>query len=249
VKRSSNNHTLKAMLTIGSMITKKGWDARNGPTCSAACSRNKAATLPTARAASTQAQRRHQPRRRVQVVLHRPGQHLPHGGVLGIQPPGGGRLPGDGCHPRRGLLGDPQASQVVAEVFGAEGISVHTGVPAARVQHHGQQMVVTLGSGEEITAGRLVVATGRHPVTAHLGLQTAGVRLDERGHIVTDRHLATTVRGIYAAGEVTGRMAFTHAAFAMGRLAVRNALRPRWSQPDTFKTAVLGATIVAARAG
>ena len=38
------------MLTIGSMITKKGWETRSGPTCSAACSRNKAATPPTARA-------------------------------------------------------------------------------------------------------------------------------------------------------------------------------------------------------
>jgi hypothetical protein len=50
VKRSPNSHTLKAILTIGSMITRKGWETRSGPTCSAAYSRNKAATPPAARA-------------------------------------------------------------------------------------------------------------------------------------------------------------------------------------------------------
>jgi pyruvate/2-oxoglutarate dehydrogenase complex dihydrolipoamide dehydrogenase (E3) component len=141
--------------------------------------------------------------------------------------------------PRLLPAADPEASQIVEEVFGAEGISVHTGVPAAHVHPDGKQVAVTLASGQDITAGQLLVATGRHPVTAHLGLEAAGVRLDERGHIMTDRHLATTARGIYAAGDVTGRMPFTHAAFAMGRLAARNALRPRWSPPGTFKTAAI----------
>jgi hypothetical protein len=43
-------HTARVMLTIGSTITRKGWEARSGPTCSDACCRNKAATLPTTRA-------------------------------------------------------------------------------------------------------------------------------------------------------------------------------------------------------
>jgi len=50
VKRSPNSHTLRMMLTIGSTITRNGWEARSGPTCSAACVRNRAATLPAARA-------------------------------------------------------------------------------------------------------------------------------------------------------------------------------------------------------
>jgi hypothetical protein len=50
VKCSSNSHVLRAMLTIGSMITRKGCETRSGPTCSAACASSKAATLPTARA-------------------------------------------------------------------------------------------------------------------------------------------------------------------------------------------------------
>jgi pyruvate/2-oxoglutarate dehydrogenase complex dihydrolipoamide dehydrogenase (E3) component len=100
-------------------------------------------------------------------------------------------------------------------------------------------MTLCLASGEETAADRLLAATGSQPVTAGLGLQSAGVRLDERGYVATDRHLATTAPGIYAAGDVTGRMPFTHAAFAMGRLAARNALRRRWSPPGAFATAAI----------
>jgi pyruvate/2-oxoglutarate dehydrogenase complex dihydrolipoamide dehydrogenase (E3) component len=141
--------------------------------------------------------------------------------------------------PRLLPAADPEASQVIGEVFGAEAISVRTGVAPAGVKQNDKTVTVTLPSGEEITAGRLLVATGRQPVAGSVGLEAAGVRLDERGHIVTDRHLATTAAGIYAAGDVTGRMPFTHAAFAMGQLAARNALRRRWSQSRTFETAAI----------
>jgi len=141
--------------------------------------------------------------------------------------------------PRLLPAADPVASQVVAEVFGAEGISVRTGAAAASVKNDEKTVVLALVSGGEVTADRLLVAAGRRPVTGDLGVEAAGVHVDQRGCIVTDRHLATTARGIYAAGDVTGRMPFTHAAFAMGRLAARNALRRPWSPPGTFKTAAI----------
>ncbi len=141
--------------------------------------------------------------------------------------------------PRLLPAADPEASQVVAEVFGAEGISVRTGAAAASVKNDEKTVVLALVSGGEVTADRLLVAAGRRPVTGDLGVEAAGVHVDQRGCIVTDRHLATTARGIYAAGDVTGRMPFTHAAFAMGRLAARNALRRPWSPPGTFKTAAI----------
>jgi pyruvate/2-oxoglutarate dehydrogenase complex dihydrolipoamide dehydrogenase (E3) component len=141
--------------------------------------------------------------------------------------------------PRLLPAADPEASQVVAEVFGAEGISMRTGAAAASVKNDEKTAVLALVSGGEVTADRLLVAAGRRPVTGDLGVEAAGVHVDQRGCIVTDRHLATTARGIYAAGDVTGRMPFTHAAFAMGRLAARNALRRPWSPPGTFKTAAI----------
>jgi pyruvate/2-oxoglutarate dehydrogenase complex dihydrolipoamide dehydrogenase (E3) component len=116
---------------------------------------------------------------------------------------------------------------------------VRTGVAAASVMHNDNGVTLVLASGEETAADRLLVATGRQPVAAHLGLENAGVRLDKRGYIATDRYLATTAPGVYAAGDVTGRMPFTHAAHAMGRLAARNALRRRWSPPGAFATAAI----------
>ena len=131
---------------------------------------------------------------------------------------------------------DPAASAVVEHVFRAEGIIVSTGVAAASVKQNEKGVTLRLASGQVTEADLLLVAAGRQPVARHLGLDNAGARLDERGCVVTDRHLATTAPGIYAAGDVTGRMPFTHAAHAMGRLAARNALRRRWSPPGAFAT-------------
>jgi len=141
--------------------------------------------------------------------------------------------------PRLLPAADPAASEVIERVFRAEGISVRTGVATASVKQNGNGVTLVLASGEEMAADRLLVAAGRQPAAGHLGLENAGVRLDERGHIVTGRHLATTAPGTYAAGDVTGRMPFTHAAHAMGRLAARNALRHRWSPPAPFTTAAI----------
>ena len=138
--------------------------------------------------------------------------------------------------PRLLAAADPAASGIIERVFRAEGISVRTGMAATGVKHGGRGVSLSLASGEEVAADQLLVATGRQPAAGHLGLEHAGVRVDEHGHIVTDRHLATTAPGIYAAGDVTGRMPFTHAAHAMGRLAARNALRHRWSPPGSFTT-------------
>ncbi len=141
--------------------------------------------------------------------------------------------------PRLLPAADPAASAVIEDVFRAAGISVRTGVAAASVTPDENGVTLCLTTGEKTAADRLLVATGRQPVAGHLGLENAGVRLDERGYVVTDGHLATTVPGIYAAGDVTGRMPFTHAAHAMGRLAARNALRRGWSPPGAFATSAI----------
>ncbi len=132
---------------------------------------------------------------------------------------------------------EPDASRVIADVFAREGIDVRLG---ARVVKAGTDLTgaawLSLDCGADITADRLLVATGRRPVTDGLALDRAGVLLDDGGHIVTDDHLATTAEGVYAAGDVTGRMPFTHAAFAMGRLAAGNALSRRRRRYDATAT-------------
>jgi len=137
------------------------------------------------------------------------------------------------------LLGkeEPEASHLIADVFAREGIDVRRSSRVVKVGTHGTGAVrLALDSGADITAAELLVAVGRRPITAGLDLDRAGVAVDERGHIVTDEHLATNVKGVYAAGDVTGRLPFTHAAFAMGRLAARNALSRRQRPYDSAAT-------------
>ena len=134
---------------------------------------------------------------------------------------------------------DPQAAQVIRDVFRGEGIEVHTGTDVTAVETAGRGVRLVLRGAQPVEAERMLVVTGREPATGHLGLDAAGIGVDERGRIRVDRHLATTASGIYAAGDVTGLMPFTHAAYAMGRLAARNALRRRIARPGVFATAAI----------
>jgi pyruvate/2-oxoglutarate dehydrogenase complex dihydrolipoamide dehydrogenase (E3) component len=121
---------------------------------------------------------------------------------------------------------EPEASAVVADALRADGVEVRTGTLVRRVEPLGPTHAARLylGSGPFVEVDRVLVAVGREPATEGLGLAEVGVRRDGRGNIQTDDTLATSVRGIWAIGDVTGRMLFTHAAAAMAHVAVRNAL-------------------------
>ncbi len=105
---------------------------------------------------------------------------------------------------------DPSVGRLVADRFAAEGIRVRTGT--------------TLMHVDEVPFDRILVATGRRPNTADLGLDTVGVEVSGSGHVIVDDQLRTTGPRIFAAGDVTGNMAFTHAAAHQGRVMVTNAL-------------------------
>src|SRR4029077_2908628 len=79
------------------------------------------------------------------------------------------------------------------------------------------------GGPREVTCHRLLVATGRTPNLEELDLPAAGVAFDDAGVIVDDR-LRTSNRRVFAAGDVCSRFKFTHAADAMARIVVQNAL-------------------------
>lgn len=73
-------------------------------------------------------------------------------------------------------------------------------------------------------ADRILVAAGRRPRTAGLGLARAGVELDGKGAVRVDRRMRTSAPGVYAAGDVTGIFPFTHVAAKQAGTAVLNAL-------------------------
>jgi pyruvate/2-oxoglutarate dehydrogenase complex dihydrolipoamide dehydrogenase (E3) component len=74
-------------------------------------------------------------------------------------------------------------------------------------------VTLTLEDGTVLTGDELLVATGRSPVTADLGLDVAGVRLTDRGYVVVDDHLRTSAEHVWAAGDVAGSPQFTHASW------------------------------------
>lgn len=122
---------------------------------------------------------------------------------------------------------EPEASAVVASALTQNGVSVRTAATVMRVTPGGGGGVTaTLDSGEQLAADRLLVATGRRPDTEGLGLEEIGVRLADDGGVRVDQRLRTSVRGVWAAGDVTGGPAFSHLADEMGRIAAGNALSP-----------------------
>jgi pyruvate/2-oxoglutarate dehydrogenase complex dihydrolipoamide dehydrogenase (E3) component len=122
---------------------------------------------------------------------------------------------------------EPEASAVLARWFASQGISVRAATTVRRLAPlpgRGGAIAVELSDGTTLGADALLVASGRRAVTDGLDPGAAGIDLDEAGSIRTDDRLATTAAGVYAVGDVTGRLRFTHAADEMGRLAVANAL-------------------------
>ena len=138
---------------------------------------------------------------------------------------------------------EPEASAIVAQSLRADGVDLHIGVPVKKIESDGARGGARIEAGKSmVTVEQVLVALGRVPNTAGLDCEAVGVRLDDRGHVRTDDRLKTAVETIYAAGDVTGRLPFTHAADEMGRLAAGNALgkgmrgkhRTHWTPWCTF---------------
>jgi len=117
---------------------------------------------------------------------------------------------------------EPESGELLAGVFRREGIGVHTGSGADRIGHDGTQFTVRLGSGAELTAERLLVATGRRADLAAFGAAAAG--LDEKARFVhTDGH-QRAAPGVWAIGDITGQGAFTHMSMYQAGIAVADIL-------------------------
>ena len=121
---------------------------------------------------------------------------------------------------------EPEAGVLVAERFAGEGIDVRFNATATRVEDGPDRRLVIEreGSEELLPFDRVLVSTGRRPVSAGLGLRDAGVETADKGAVQVDPTLRTSAAGIFAAGDVTGELPFTHVAAQHGRLVVPNAL-------------------------
>jgi dihydrolipoamide dehydrogenase len=125
-------------------------------------------------------------------------------------------------------LEDDETAAEVAKAFKRRGIAmlVNTRTEAVDVGDAGVTVrVKDQGSGQEqaIPADVVMVAIGVAPNSEGIGLETAGVATDKRGFIVVDEYLRTNVPGIYAIGDVTGKLLLAHVASAQGIVAAEHS--------------------------
>ncbi len=122
---------------------------------------------------------------------------------------------------------EPEVSEELRRHLEAEGIEILTQVSLEGLEEKGDETLVHVRVGDDsktLRADALLLATGIEPNTDRLGLEETSVRVDDRGFIVTDERQATSVPGIYAAGDVTGVMPLETTAAKEGFHAAHNAL-------------------------
>jgi dihydrolipoamide dehydrogenase len=117
---------------------------------------------------------------------------------------------------------DPDISKLVERGLKKQGIKVHTKTLVENVKP-GDDSVTFTAAGEEVTVDYLVIAAGRGPDVEGLGLDDAGVKLDERGLIAVDGALRTSLKDVYAIGDLVAGPALAHKASDEGIIAAEDA--------------------------
>ncbi len=120
------------------------------------------------------------------------------------------------------LLGflDHDISDALMESMKAEGIALHLSNGVKSIVRQGEDLTLTLASGDTRTVDKAMVSAGRTGNTSNMGLQEVGIELNKRRQIVVDTTYKTAIDTIYAVGDVIGRPALASSAMEQGRIAV-----------------------------
>ncbi|HWL02349.1 MAG TPA: dihydrolipoyl dehydrogenase [Microbacteriaceae bacterium] len=110
---------------------------------------------------------------------------------------------------------DESISKQFERAFRKRGIEFKVGVRFQSATQTENAVTVTLENGETLEGDILLVAVGRGPVTAGLGFEEAGVKID-RGFVITDERLRTGVDGVYAVGDIVPGLQLAHRGFQQG---------------------------------
>jgi dihydrolipoamide dehydrogenase len=134
---------------------------------------------------------------------------------------------------------EKEASREVQRALTSQGVEVRVGARVAGAAAAAEGVTVTLESGEELAADCVVVAVGRTPNTAGIGLDEVGVALDEKGRIQVNDEMETSVPGVYAVGDAVGRFMLAHVATSEAMVAMHTCLgKPYWMDYDVVPYAV-----------
>jgi len=125
-------------------------------------------------------------------------------------------------------LEDESSSKQLERAFRKRGINFELGTFFKSVSKNSDGVTVTLENGKTFTAELLMVSVGRGPVSANLGYEEAGVKMD-RGYVLVDNKCRTNVPGIWAVGDLIPTLQLAHVGFAEGMLVAEEiaGLNPR----------------------
>jgi pyruvate/2-oxoglutarate dehydrogenase complex dihydrolipoamide dehydrogenase (E3) component len=129
--------------------------------------------------------------------------------------------------PRLLIREDEEVSAAVLELMRSEGVEVRLGAECIKVSGGGSAIMVHAdceGREDQVTGTHLLLAVGRQPNTQDLGLDKAGVKVNEHGYIEVDDQCRTNVPGIWAMGDCNGKGAFTHTAYNDFEIVAANLL-------------------------
>ncbi|MCC2617193.1 glutathione-disulfide reductase [Aestuariibacter halophilus] len=114
---------------------------------------------------------------------------------------------------------DPMLYDTLMEVMADEGPTLHTHSDPQRIERNSDgSLTVHFSHGTSIETDCLIWAIGRAPATDNLNLEAVGVERDNRGHVIVDEYSNTSVDGIYALGDILGKVDLTPVAVKAGRL-------------------------------
>jgi NAD(P) transhydrogenase len=118
---------------------------------------------------------------------------------------------------------DAELSHLLARLFADMGMRLRLGTGIDDVGRDAEGLIVRMSDGTAVRPAKLLVASGRAGNTEGLGLDAAGVQVDQRGRIVVGESFETTAPGVYAAGDVIGPPALASTAMEQGRVAACRA--------------------------
>jgi dihydrolipoamide dehydrogenase len=122
-------------------------------------------------------------------------------------------------------LEDEEAAAEVAKAYTKRGVKILAGHKVEAVEATGTGVKVTVSAAGEtktLEAEQALVAIGFRPNSKGLGLEEVGVKISERGFVEIDEKMATNVPGIWAIGDVTGKLMLAHVGSAMGIVCAEN---------------------------
>ncbi|WP_433114399.1 dihydrolipoyl dehydrogenase [Micromonospora sp. CA-246542] len=117
--------------------------------------------------------------------------------------------------PRLVAAEDEESSKALERAFRKRKINFKVGKPFEKVEKTENGVKLTIQGGDTVEAELLLVAVGRGPNTANLGYEEQGVKMD-RGYVLTDERLRTSVPNVYAVGDIVPGLQLAHRGFQQG---------------------------------